>query len=158
VLFRSGATASVHLLFGDKDARINERILASSAPRREDLAILYRVLRDIAGEQGEGFEITNAELAQRCAKVDRSFTLDDRGVSSGLGIFRELGLVTGEGHGAYRRLTVVPDAPRVELTTSVRYAEGLEEIDEFSEFRQWVLESEPDVLLTRFNRPILPNG
>jgi len=155
---RDGAKASVHLLFGEKDARINERILTSSAPSREDLAVLYRVLRDLALSQGDGFEITNAELAERCVKADRSFSLDDRGVSAGLGVFRELGLVTGEGHGAYRRLTVIPDAPKVDLGSSIRYAEGLDEIAEFAEFREWVLSSTPDVLLARFNRPILPGA
>ncbi len=153
---RDGAMGRVHLLFGDKDARINERILASSAPDREDLATLYRVLQQIASSEGEGFEITNAELAQRCAKMRRGCALDDRGVSSGVGVFRELGLVVGEGHGAYRRLTLIPSVERVELAQSVRYAEGLDEIAEFRAFREWAMSSAPDELLSRFNRPILP--
>ncbi len=35
---RDGALARIHLLFGDKDARINERILSSGAPSRDELA------------------------------------------------------------------------------------------------------------------------
>ncbi len=153
---RDGAASRVHLLFGERDARINETILSSLAPERDHLAVLYRVLRDIAAKEGEGFEITNAELAERCKAIDRSCPIDDKGVSASLGIFRDLGLVTGEGHGAYRRLTFTPSAERMELTSSVRYAEGLDEIEQFKGFREWVLGSSADVLLERFNRPILP--
>lgn len=153
---RDGALSRIHLLFGPKDARINQGILSTLAPSREDLATLYRVLSDLAGEQGDAFEVTNAELAERCAKREHSCRLDDRGVSSGLGIFRELGFVTGEGHGAYRRLMLVRGAGRMELTSSARYSEGLDEIAGFAEFRDWVLGAASDDLLLRFNRPILP--
>ncbi len=153
---RDGALARIHVLFGDKDARINETILSSLAPERDDLATLYRVLRDIAQREGAAFEITNAELAEKCAASSRACRLDDRGVSSALGIFRDLGLVTGEGHGAYRRLTFLPSSEKLELTASVRYAEGLDEVEEFGVFRAWVMGALPDELLARFNRPILP--
>ena len=68
---------------------------------------------------------------------------------------RELSLVSSEGHGPYRRLSVLPPR-KVDLTASVRYAEGLEEIEEFEAFREWALSATPDGLLHRFNRPILP--
>ena len=154
---RDGAASHVHLLFGQKDARINERILSSLAPSRDDLGALYRVLRDLAESEHGSFEITNAELAERARSRSRTCGLDDRGVSSGLGVFRELGLITGEGHGAYRRIAVIPDARKVDLESSVRYAEGQDEIEEFAAFKRWALESEPDELLARFNRPILPS-
>ncbi|MDH4140935.1 MAG: helicase-related protein, partial [Coriobacteriia bacterium] len=155
---RDGARASVHLLFGAKDARINEGILAALAPEREDLAALYLVLRDLAREQGEGFEITNAELAERVRRRRPKLALDERGISSALGVFRELGLLEGEGYGSYRKLTLLP-APeaRLDLTQSVRYAEGLDEIAEFALFKEWVLGAESERLLERFNRPILPS-
>jgi single-stranded-DNA-specific exonuclease len=153
---RDGALARVHLLFGEKDARINEAILSSCAPTRDDLATLYRVLSAIAAESTDGFEVTNADLAARCVRLRPGCRLDDRGVSCAVGVFRELGLVTGEGHGAYRRLTVVPDAPRTELNQSVRYREGLDELEEFASFREWALSATSDELLARLNRPILP--
>jgi single-stranded-DNA-specific exonuclease len=153
---RDGALAKVHLLFGERDARLNETILSALAPTRDDLAVLYRVLRDIASTQGEGFEITNAELAEKAHRLKNSFALDERSVSSGLGIFRDLGLLTGEGHGSYRRLTLVPSEGKVELHNSVRYAEGVDEIEQFAMFRRWALDSPADELLARFNRPILP--
>lgn len=154
---RDGAAARVHLLFGRKDARINESILASLAPARDDLAALYLVLRDEQAASGGGFEVTNAELAERARRRRRQFALDERGVSSALGILRELALVEGEGHGSYRRLTLLAaPAEKLDLSQSVRYAEGLDEIDEFGGFKEWVLSAEPASLLERFNRPILP--
>jgi single-stranded-DNA-specific exonuclease len=153
---RDGALSHVHLLYGERDARLNETILSSLAPERDDLAALYRVLRSLADSEGDGFEITNAELADRCRQIRRRFDLDERGVSSALGIFRDLGLVTGEGHGVYRRLTLVPTQEKVDLESSVRYAEGLDEIEQFGQFRRWALDAGPDELLERFNRPILP--
>ncbi len=154
---RDGALARVHLLFGPRDGKVNEMVLASVAPSRDDLATLYLVLKDLQQASGDGFEITNAELAERVAARRRGSTMNDRGVSAGIGVFRELGLVDGEGHGAYRRLWLVPSAGKVDLESSVRYAEGLEEIAEFDHFRQWVLGAGRDELLARFNRPILPS-
>jgi single-stranded-DNA-specific exonuclease len=155
---RDGAIARIHLLFGGRDARINEMILSSLAPHRDDMAALYVVLRDIAAAEGAGFEISNAELAQRCKGVRSQCALDDRGVSSALGILRDLGFVAGEGHGAYRRLTFTGGQQKVNLSSSVRYAEGADEIAEFQEFKSWVLTVGSDELLIRFNRPILPSA
>ena len=154
---RDGAVARIHLVFGARDARINELILSSLAPSRDDMATLYAELREIGAAQGTGFEVTNAELAERAKRRRKEFSLDERGVSSALGIFRDLGFVTGEGHGAYRRLTFVPSTSKVDLESSVRFAEGKDEIDEFAVFKAWALTAEPDDLLMRFNRPILPS-
>jgi single-stranded-DNA-specific exonuclease len=154
---RDGQRSQVHLLFGAKDARINDLVLSSQAPERDDLAALYLALRDAQGQSAEPIEITNAELVERARSKRREFSLDERGVSAGIGIMRELEIVTSEGRGAYRRLSVPrANGVKVELDQSVRYAEGREEIAEFGEFRDWVLSAEPDELLARFNRPILP--
>lgn len=155
---RDGALARIHPLFGPKDGRVNEIVLSSVAPEREDMAALYSELKDIAAREGDGFEITNAELAERVAARRGRSSMNDRGVSSALGVFRELGFVEGEGSGSYRRLTLLPPpAEKVDLATSIRYAEGLEEIEEFNSFRSWVLEAPAGELLARFNRPILPS-
>jgi single-stranded-DNA-specific exonuclease len=64
--------------------------------------------------------------------------------------------VTGEGSGAYRRLSLLSVEGKVDLTSSVRYSEGLQEADDFAEFRSWVLAAGPEGLLAAFDRPILP--
>lgn len=154
---RDGAPADVHLLFGEKDGRVNELVLESQAPARDDLAALYLALKDLQADPSESFEITNAELADRVRARRKGSRMTDRGASAGVGVFRELGLVTGEGHGQYRRLRVVADAGKVELGSSVRYVEARDEIEEFDRFRIWVLRAQPAELLARFNRPILPS-
>jgi len=157
---RDGAVSTVHLLFGQRDGRVNELVLQSSAPDLDDLRTLYAVLRERAaaagGEAGGWIEATNAELAADVKKRRSKARMTDRGVSTGLGIFREVGLVTGEGSGAYRRLALLPVEGKVDLTSSVRYSEGIEETEEFSEFRTWVLDAGADELLAAFDRPILP--
>lgn len=155
---RDGALARVHLLFGKKDGRINELVLSAGAPGREEMAACYLVLREEQRSCGEGFEMTNAELARRVAEQTRKPEVNDRVASTAVGVFRELGLVTTEGHGPYRRITVVTPAPaKLELTQSVLYAEGLREIEEFGLFRQWALGASPLELLERVNQPILPS-
>jgi len=155
---RDGALARVHLLFDKKDGRINELILSAGAPGREGMAACYLALKEEQQACGEGFEMTNAELAARVAARMRGSGVNDKAASTAIGVFRELGLVTTEGHGPYRRITVVAPAPaKLELTQSVRYAEGLREIEEFELFRQWALGASPLDLLARVNQPILPS-
>jgi len=156
---RDGAIARVHPLFGAGDGKINDMVLSSVAPDRDDMAALYMELKELAAtESADSFEITNAELAERVSKRRGKSGMNDRAVSSAIGVFRELGFVESEGAGAFRRLRLLP-APdhKVELTASVRYAEGLEEIAEFTAFRDWVLRAGETELLARFNRPILPS-
>ena len=154
---RDGRPASVHLAFGSADVRLNRMILESAAPSREDLGALYLVLRDLATDPGGTIETTNADLAERVKRRRPGSQLTDKGVSTGIGVFRELGLVTSEGAGAYRRLALLP-APetKLELGSSVRYAEGLDEIQSFESFRERALGAPADELLHAFNRPILP--
>ncbi len=154
---RDGDPAHVHLLFGPRDAHLNRMILESAAPSRDDLAALYLALKDIASEGDGTVETTNADLAERVKRRRPKATLNDKGVSTGIGVFRELGLLTSEGYGAYRRLVLLP-APeqKLDLASSVRYAEGLDELDGFEAFRVRALEAPADELLHAFNRPILP--
>lgn len=154
---RDGVPARIHLLFGQKDAKINQMILGSLAPVRDDLAALYLALKEQATQTEDAFEVTNADLAARVKALRPGTALVDKGVSAAVGVFRELGLVESEGTGAYRRLRMLP-APeiRLDLTSSVRYAEGLEEIAEFTDFKDDVLSARPESLLSRLNRPIIP--
>ncbi|MHB1452188.1 MAG: DEAD/DEAH box helicase, partial [Coriobacteriia bacterium] len=154
---RDGLEACVHLLFGERDVRLNRMILESGAPTREDLGALYLTLKEGAGD-AEGFiETTNAELAEQTKRRRPKSGLNDKGVSTGIGVFRELGLVSSEGTGAYRRLRMLP-APeaKLNLADSVRYAEGLDELADFEAFRIRALGSAADELLHAFDRPILP--
>lgn len=158
---RDGRDATIHLLFGYGDARINENILESGAPPRDALVVLYRVLRELAQEAAErgdqGFSCTNHELAERAMRLDRRVKLDESSVSCGISVFRELGFVETSGASVARYITLVPNPGHMELEESVRYREGLEELDIFKTFKGWALKSDARQLLDRFNRPILPD-
>jgi single-stranded-DNA-specific exonuclease len=159
---RDGRDATIHLLFGYNDARINERILQAGAPARASLAVLYRVLKDLAKQaeqRGEdGFSCTNNELADRAKRLDKNAKLEESSVSCGISVFRELGFVETSGASVARYIRLVPNPGKMDLEDSVRYREGLEELQNFDEFRVWALKANAHDLLDRFNRPILPSG
>jgi single-stranded-DNA-specific exonuclease len=83
---RNGADAQVHLLFGPSDTKINERIVAGSAPSRDELSTLYRALRTISqrtlfASGGTSFAETNATIAEVCRTIDPKTRLDEHAVS-----------------------------------------------------------------------------
>ncbi len=157
---RDGRESTIHMLFSYGDARINEKILSSGAPSRESLAVLYRVLRKHASqakERGEeGFSCTNTELAEQANRLDRAAKLDESSVSCGISVFRELGFLHTSGHSIARYIHMQDNPSRMDLEDSVRYREGIEELQDFKTFKNWALSSEAQELLERFNRPILP--
>ncbi|MBP3894631.1 MAG: single-stranded-DNA-specific exonuclease RecJ [Atopobiaceae bacterium] len=161
---RDGAPAMVHLLFGERDAQINEYVIGSSAPSRNDLVTLYRSLVLLGREAAAGqlisdgsFALTNAQIADRALSVDPRTGLDERSVSCGIAVFRELGFLETSGHGTARRIRMVADPPHMDLEQSTRYLEGLRSRDAFAEFRDWALHAEAEEMLGRINRPITPS-
>ena len=157
---RDGRDAYVHLLFSANDAKINEKILHSYAPGRQDMVALYRALMKLnekATEQGgASFSITNAELSEMAHSMDKSAHIEPSAVSTGVSVFRELGFLQTSGQSVSRRISMVDSPKQMSLDSSVRYQEGCEEIASFSQFKTWVLTSTSKELLERFNRPILP--
>lgn len=157
---RDGRPAQVHLLFGEGDAFINERILGSQAPGRDALVALYKALKSYQAQADsvgqEDFQATNADLAQLAVTIDPRCGLDDRSAGAGVGIFRELGFLTTTGRSTARRIAMVPTPARMDLNASVRYREGLGAVDGFRAFRDWALNAPADELLARINRPIAP--
>jgi len=159
---RDGEPACVHLFFGSRDARINEHVIAGSSPSRQELVTLYRTLmtigRRLAAETGEeSFQMSNADIALRAAAIDAHTTLDERSVSCGISIFRELGFLQTSGHGTARRIAMVDSPSRMDLEQSTRYLEGLRARDAFAEFRDWALGADAQAMLERVNRPIVPS-
>ena len=157
---RDGAPAWIHLAYGQLDARINERILARDAPSREDLALLYRVLmahgRAARMEGSESFSATNADLAAECIARQTRCGIDDRVVSCGISIFRELGFARVAGFGRSRRVSMEVSPARMDLARSIRYLEGQRACEEFATYRDWALEAPASSVLERVRRPIVP--
>ena len=90
------------------------------------------------------------------AAIEPSTTLDERSVSCGISIFRELGFLSTSGHGTARRIQMVANPPHMDLEQSTRYLEGLRARDSFAEFRDWALGATAQEMLDRVNRPITP--
>ncbi len=159
---RDGADAQIYLLFGSRDARINERIVSSAAPARQDLVLLYRSLRTLAQQAASeaddaSFSSSNADIAQLALEIDPTSRLDEKSVSCGVSIFRELGFLETSGYGSARRIRMVESPRRMELNESIRYLEGLRSRDAFDAFRDWVLAAPTEELLQRITRPITPD-
>ncbi|SER41389.1 single-stranded-DNA-specific exonuclease RecJ [Parafannyhessea umbonata] len=158
---RDGGLADVYLLFGARDARINERIIGASAPDRSDLVCLYRCLRSLSDEAREAdgsdsFGMSNADIARRAVLANPRCSLDDHSVSCGVSVFGELGFLRTSGYGSARRIHMVDAPGRMRLEDSIRYLEGMRSRNEFSEFRDWVLSCSGEELLDRINKPITP--
>ena len=158
---RDGQPAQIDLLFGARDARINDRIIGSSAPAREDLVVLYRALATIAKRTAattgeDSYVMANADIAEEATLIEPRTHLDERSVSCGISIFRELGFLTTSGYGSARRICMVDSPDHMDLQKSIRYLEGLRSRDEFSEFRDWALGADANEMLARINRPIAP--
>ena len=157
---RDGAPATIHLMYGSRDARVNERILASYAPGRDDLVCLWRALRSCAARchaAGDAsIRLSNPEILECCLQVTPGAHLEERAVSAGIGIFRELGFLETEGYGSQRRILMTESPRRMELDSSIRYLEGMRSSEEFHAFCHWALTATPAELLARVNRPIVP--
>ena len=154
---RDGAPATIQLLFGSDDARINERILEAAAPAREDMIVLYRVLMGVAKDSPQlVVELNNQQILDRVYNLDSRCQLTDGGIESGIGVFAELGFLDVQGFGDSRRLIMAVSPKHVDLTESVRYSEGCRLQHEFVDFRDWALGSLPQEMLERVYKPIVP--
>jgi single-stranded-DNA-specific exonuclease len=172
---RGGQPAVVHLLYTDTDADLNRRLLTSSAPRREELVNLYRALRERCRTDGDAvtaggihsvlppaeyvITISPEQLAEACHRQDFRCDLDANGVSSGLAIFEELGLIRllglDDGYPA-QTVKMVFDR-RVELSASSRYLEGREELALFERFKTWAFCATADELRMQMIGPLTPS-
>lgn len=149
---RDGAVASIHLLFGDKDRRINDYIIERGAPTLATLRRLYAAMKRIA-----------ADGVLRTTYADVASTLDfDRvdGTTVGIAvrIFADAGLVDVGEDDDGRYVRFLPVDGKVDLTATERYVEGEAERDAFARFVDVVLTAPRDLLEKLIDRPIYPSG
>ncbi|MDO4437766.1 MAG: single-stranded-DNA-specific exonuclease RecJ [Coriobacteriaceae bacterium] len=166
---RDGNPARIHLLYSQRDARINERLLDAAAPERTELVTLYRALQTMwrherAGGSAPAMNATCAAIAQMCLAVDARTPVDERSVPSGLAIFEELGFARVEecapaDDGPQTWSITMAERPgHVDLGRSIRYLEGIHARCEFEAFRDWALSASASDMLARINRPITPHA
>ena len=163
---RDGEPADIHLLFNKEDVVKNRLILAKTSPVREDLAIVWRVIKEMGYDS---FELPDAlpakneengrryeDMLKRCMALDRSFGLNSFGLAAAFGIFEELGLIVLEKREDRYLAVPVETDTRVELDSSALYREGLNERTSFEVFSEWVMNASSEELLNVLNRPMMP--
>jgi single-stranded-DNA-specific exonuclease len=148
---RDGSAATIHLLYGDSDRRINEFLIDLDAPTLPVLRSIYRGIRGLARDG-----------VLRGANTDLAGTLDldkvrDRTISAALRIFDDSSLIDiGEDdEGRYIRL--LPVDGKVDMERNERFAEGEATRDAFKEFCELALRSSAGALELIINRPIYPS-
>ncbi len=151
---RNNEEAFIHIIFGEKDKKLNRMILEENSPNREVLGKLYCCLRDKKAVQP--LLLTNNEIKEELNKAG-ALKFNEQSVSSGLGILEELGLIRREVESNKRHIYLLPPpSGKLDLKDSVRYIEGLDEIEEFTSFSEEIFKENAEEMLSRINRPIFP--
>lgn len=156
---RDGEDAWVHLLYGRQDVSVNRGILEEMTPCRDVMAQVYRRLKALQAESpGLLFTLAPDDLARLASEARHPVSLS--AAECGLSVFSELGLIEATpcfaGGARSYSIRVVEGAKKVELTDSVRYREGLDEIEDFLEFRNWAMKCDIHGLTVRVTHPIAP--
>ena len=147
---RDGADATIHLLFGNADRRINEYIIDREAPTLPVLRALYRGMRGLASD---GVVRMNFTDIARTLDLDK---VNDRTVSRALRIFEDVSLVEIAEDDEGRYVRFLPVSGKVDLEANERFAEGEAERDAFKRFCDLVLHADATALERIVNRPIFP--
>ena len=154
---RDGKPASIHLLFGSRDARVNEGILECAAPSRNNMVALYRTLMSCSrSSEGGTVRLSDEALLESVGANDGVGNMTVSSVSVAIDVFGELGFLEVRGYEETRQLRMRTSPRHADLESSTRYAEGLRAKEEFASFRDWALSSLPQEMLNRINRPITP--
>ncbi len=161
---RDGGESWIHLLFGKRDATINDNLLKDLTPTREVMAIVYKKLMELQNEsEGGEIELDLANLESQLSRVrlnKREFSVSKNAILTGLNVFDELGLISHrenfEGNTTKHFFAINKSAPKVELTDSTRYCEGLGEIENFKNFKNWIMNADIEEMTNQIIYPITP--
>jgi len=153
---RNNEEAKIHLLFNERDRKLNELILEGAAPSRAVLGKFYVYLREESEKKGNPLLATNEELSQAMLKLKLK-NLKQQTVSVCLGILEDIGLLRRESAGKQRLIYLLPPpSEKLNLADSLRYLEGQDEWEEFQYFAEVALKEEKEAILERMNRPLVP--
>lgn len=147
---RDGNPASIHLLFGDPDRRINEFIIDQEAPTLNVLREIYKGMRGMSSDGT--VRMTFVDIA-RTLDLDKA---NERTVSTAVRIFEDEGLVTAGIDDDGRYVKFLPTSGKVDLTRNERFAEGEAAREDFARFCDLILTAGADTLERVINRPIYP--
>lgn len=157
---RDGKDCWIHLLYGHTDELINEGILSETTPCRSVMAQIYRRMRTLQQSCPEKPLSYGAADLARLASDERCI-ISPQAVICGISVFTELGLIESsrtfqDGFDIFN-IRVCEDASKVELTDSVRYLEGLDELEGFKAFSKWAMMCDIHGLTMRIIHPLSPH-
>lgn len=156
---RDGLPAYIHLLFGEADAAINEAMLANATPDHDYMAQVYRELRREQRDSGASDVFITLASVTKQSNMYAPLKLLESHVVCGLQVFSELGLIKAEQtviDNGQIKVHIIDYKGKVELVSSARYKEGLDERASFESFKEWILRSNSEELQERIQRPLLP--
>lgn len=148
---RDGIDARIHLLYGDNDRRINDYIIARSAPSLATLREIYRGMRGLAAN--DVVRISYEDVA-RTLDIEM---VDGSTIGAAVRIFVEGGLASAgiDDDGRFVRFLDVEH--KVDLEKTTRFAEGQAEREAFERFCDLALKADAMTLEQIVNRPIYPD-
>jgi single-stranded-DNA-specific exonuclease len=129
---------------------------ARAAQNTADVNMADRQTDSVAG----CFVPVDLESLARAA-TNSKFHITPTSAACAVSVFNELGLIeareTFTGGQQTHSVRMRSRDGKVELTDSIRYREGLDEILKFREFREWALRSDAHTLTIRITHPITPD-
>ena len=159
---RDGGDSWIHLLYGKRDASVNEAILLTLSPKRDLMAVIYkRIMLALEKSPKNTVNINSSNFAKSIGTVlvrGVQHTATPSCVESALKVFCELGLLEDEldfdGKVQSHIISKSDNSSKVELTDSVRYCEGMNAMQDFEEFKGWALQASISDLTNRITHPI----
>ncbi len=148
---RDGSAARIHLLYGENDRRINDFIISQNAPTLETLREIYRGLRGMS--HGDVVRTSFEEIA-RILDID---AVNGSTIGAAIRIFEEAKLVLAGTDDEGRFVRLVSAREKVDVTATVRFAEGLAERENFERFAELALRADVLTLEQIVHRPIYPD-
>jgi len=154
---RDGEVATIHVLFGEKDADINQLILAGRAPDRTIVGKVYLVLKENKTAQAS-LAMTHQQItvkfSQRYNEMITEFCVEQC-----LLILEELNLIWRETLPQSEVLYFqVPPEIKLNLMQAGSYVEGVHEKEDFNDFKHEMLDMSKNNILTSINKPLYPDN
>ncbi len=160
---RDGANSKVHLMFQKSDVQSNRKILNTNCPSRQDLITVYRALISYLKDNslGQDFVLKNnyiTTLGKICNEIDKQMQPDTDFIYNALMIFEELELISVDEIGDEFKIDRCNNQNKVELKSSIRYAEAIEELQLFEQFKDWAFTTSVDTMREYIVSPITPTA
>jgi single-stranded-DNA-specific exonuclease len=148
---RDGASAEIHLLYGEADRRLNDYLIDLDAPTLPVLRAIYRGLRGTARDG-----LVRGGNADFAAMLDLD-KVRDRTIGAALRIFADSQLVEIGEDDEGRFVRFLPVSGKVDMEQNERFAEGEAIRESFENFCSLALSAPAETLERIVNRPIYPS-